>query len=159
MTPHQRDWVIKLPAIKFAVNCARSDSTGFAPFVLNSGQMPWSMIFETSSEYPGVRIFAQKMKDAVMSAHGAIIMITPWFARTKQTHQANQKRREAPFEKGDLVYLSTKNLSIPKGRARKLAPKFVNPYRIFEEYKNNSFLLNIPSELKQQGVHPSFHAD
>jgi transposase InsO family protein len=34
----QTDWVAKLPAIEFAINSARSESTGFAPFFLNSGK-------------------------------------------------------------------------------------------------------------------------
>ncbi|TDL15858.1 hypothetical protein BD410DRAFT_732031, partial [Rickenella mellea] len=100
VAPNQKDWVLKLPAIEFALNSARSDTTGFAPFVLNSGMMPKSMIWESRSEYPGVRTFAQKMKDAIMSAHDAIIA-----ARVKQTRQANKHRRPAPFVAGDLVYL------------------------------------------------------
>jgi hypothetical protein len=43
--PNQKDWVSKLPAIKFAINSARSESTGFAPFFLNSGRMPRSMLW------------------------------------------------------------------------------------------------------------------
>ena len=38
--PNQKDWVVKLPAIEFAINSARSESMGFAPFFLNSGCMP-----------------------------------------------------------------------------------------------------------------------
>ncbi|KIO11094.1 hypothetical protein M404DRAFT_88990, partial [Pisolithus tinctorius Marx 270] len=49
-------------------------------------------------------------------------------------------------------------LTLPKGRARKLAPKFIGPFRILEDYRNNTFLLDIPAELKQRGVHPAFHA-
>ena len=33
----QNDWVAKLPAIEFAINSARSESTGYAPFFLNMG--------------------------------------------------------------------------------------------------------------------------
>ncbi|KAJ3871315.1 hypothetical protein F5051DRAFT_299579, partial [Lentinula edodes] len=40
----QKDWVSKLPAIEFAINCARSESTGYAPFILNNGRMPRSMV-------------------------------------------------------------------------------------------------------------------
>ncbi|KAJ3554430.1 hypothetical protein NP233_g12425 [Leucocoprinus birnbaumii] len=53
VVPHQRDWVSKLPAIEFAINSARSDTTGYAPFMLNYGRMPRSMVFETDAEYPG----------------------------------------------------------------------------------------------------------
>jgi hypothetical protein len=56
----QKDWVSKLPAVEFAINSARSESTGFVPFFLNMGQTPRSMIWEYSGpdEYPGVQNFA-----------------------------------------------------------------------------------------------------
>ena len=71
----QTDWVSKLPAIEFAINSARSESTGFAPFVLNTGRMPRSMIWTSpkSNEYPTVRAFAIQRKLALMSAHDSIL--------------------------------------------------------------------------------------
>ncbi|KAI0370091.1 hypothetical protein BV20DRAFT_944785, partial [Pilatotrama ljubarskyi] len=100
--PSQKDWVSKLPAIEFAINLARSDSTGYAPFFLNTGRMPRAMIWEdpAKDEYPGVRAYAQRVKNAIMSAHDSIIA-----ARVKQTRDANRRRRPAPFVTGDLVYL------------------------------------------------------
>ncbi|KZT40049.1 hypothetical protein SISSUDRAFT_970661, partial [Sistotremastrum suecicum HHB10207 ss-3] len=74
---------------------------------------------------PGVRVFAERMKEALMSAHDAILS-----ARVKQTIQANKRRRPATFALGDLVYVSTAHLSLPKGRARKLVPKYVGPFPI-----------------------------
>ena len=136
--PKQRDCVPKLPAIEFAINLARSESTGYAPFFLNTGRMPRSMIWEHASatEYPGVRAYAQKVKYAIMAANDSVLA-----ARIKQTRDANRKRRPAPFEKDDLVYVSTKNMSLPKGLARKLIPKFIGPYRIFEGFGNKLQLL------------------
>ena len=153
--PKQRDCVPKLPAIEFAINLARSESTGYAPFFLNTGRMPRSMIWEHASatEYPGVRAYAQKVKYAVMAAHDSVLA-----ARVKQTRDANRKRRPAPFEKDDLVYVSTKNMSLPKGLARKLIPKFIGPYRILEGFGNNSFRIELPSDLKQRGIHNVFHS-
>ena len=84
VAPNQRDWAIKLPGIEFAINCARSETTGVAPFMLNIGRMPRSMIWETNSEYPGVRVFTQKMKDTIMHAHDLIIT-----TQVKQTRLAN----------------------------------------------------------------------
>jgi len=153
VTPDQRDWAIKLPAIEFAINSASSASRKEPPFVLIYGRQPPSMIWNAQSEYPGVHVFAQRMKDAIMGAHDALIA-----ARVKSTALSNRKRKEAPFAKGDLVYLSTENLSLPKGRARKLAPKFIGPFKILEDYRNNSYLLDLPSDLKQRGLHPAFHA-
>jgi len=33
---------------------------------------------------------------------------------------------------GKLVYISMKNLSLPKGQASKLLPKYIGPYKILE---------------------------
>ncbi|KAI9068659.1 hypothetical protein FKP32DRAFT_1561228, partial [Trametes sanguinea] len=100
--PSQKDWASKLPAVEFAVNLARSDATGYAPFFLNTGRMPRAMIWEDASkdEYPGVRAYAQRVKNAIMSAHDSVIA-----ARVKQTRDSNRRRRPAPFVTGDLVYL------------------------------------------------------
>ncbi|KAJ8580149.1 hypothetical protein M405DRAFT_698148, partial [Rhizopogon salebrosus TDB-379] len=83
---------------------AHSAATKYPPFKLIYGLMPPSMIWDTNSKYPGVRVFAQRMKDAIMSAHDSVIS-----ARVKSTTLANKKRKESPFVKGDLVYLSTEN--------------------------------------------------
>ena len=103
----QSDWVAKLPAIEFAINSARSESTGYAPFFLNTGQMPKSLIWDSarSDEYPSVRTFALQRKLALISAHDSILV-----APVKQMRDANRKRQLAPFKDNDLVYLSTKNI-------------------------------------------------
>ena len=152
---NQKDWVTKLPAIEFAINSARSASTGYAPFFLNFGRMPRSMIWDSapSTEYPSVREFAMEKKLALISAHDSILS-----ARVKQTRNANRKRQAAPFVGGDLVYVSSKNISFPKGLARKLIPKFLGPYKILREFGNSSFQLDLPFHLKKRGIHNVFHA-
>ena len=155
ISPDQKNWVTKLPMIQFAINSARSASTGYAPFFLNNGRMPRAMIWNSSksNEYPNVKIFAQKKKLALMSAHDSIIA-----ARVKQTRVANRQRQEVPFKEGDLVYLSTKNITFPKGLARKFVPKYIGPYKILRDFNNQSFKVELPSHLKQRGVHDVFHA-
>ncbi|OBZ72470.1 hypothetical protein A0H81_08068 [Grifola frondosa] len=113
------------------------------------------MVWEDASknEYPGVRAYAQRVKNAVMAAHDSILA-----ARVKQTRGANRRRRPAPFVEGDLVYISTKNISLPKGLARKLAPKFIGPYKIVRDFSNNSYRLDLPSNLRRRGIHDIFHS-
>ena len=153
--PNQKDWVAKLPAIEFAINSARSESTGFAPFFLNLERMPQMMLWtsQLTSEYPSVRTFALQRKLAIMAAHDSILT-----ARVKQTRDANRKRRSAPFKAGELVYLSTQHISFAKGLARKLLPKFIGPYKILQDFRNSSFKLELPSNLKKRGVHDVFHS-
>ena len=134
ISPDQCDWVSKLPGIEFAINSASSQTMGYTPSVLNYGSMPQSMIWNSDSEYPGVRVFAQKMKNAILAAHNAIIT-----ACVKQTQLVNNCRKESPLIKGDFVYLSTQNLSLPKGWAQKLAPKFIGPFKILKDYKKIHF--------------------
>ncbi|CAA7270581.1 unnamed protein product [Cyclocybe aegerita] len=151
----QTDWVSRLPAIEFAINSARSESTGHAPFFLNTGRMLRSMIWDSApkEEYPSVHNFALQRKLALMSAHDSILA-----ARVKQTRESNKRRRLAPFVLDDLVYISTKNITFPKGLARKLIPKYMGPYKIVRDFGNQSFQVDLPSNLKQRGVHNVFHA-
>jgi len=152
----QTDWVSKLPAIEFAINSARSDSTGYSPFFLNTGRLPRSMLFTLpihNDEYPSVRNFAITRRLALMSAHDSILT-----SRVKQTRDANRKRRVEPFLVGDLVYVSTKNFAYPKGLACKLVPKYLGPYKILRDFNNHSFLIDLPPRLKARGLHNVFHS-
>jgi transposase InsO family protein len=150
----QRDWASKLLTIEFAMNSACSQTMGYPPFMLNNSHMPQPMIWHNNTEYPGICKFAQQMKDAILTAHDAILSTC-----VKRTHLTNNHCKEAPFVTGDLVYLSTANLTLPKGQARKLALKFIGLYKILDEYKNNTFWLDLPAELKQRGLHLSFHVN
>ena len=93
-----------------------------------------------------------KMKHTVMAAHDSIIA-----ARVKQTKDTNKWRRPCPLQKGDLVYISTKNISFPKGLAHKFLPKFIGLYLILEDFRNNSFRIDLLDRMKQRGIHDVFH--
>ena len=57
-----------------------------------------------------------------------------------------------------MVYLSTKNLALPKRRAKKLLPKYIGPYKVLEACSDMSTItLKLPPELESQHVHPTFH--
>jgi hypothetical protein len=59
---------------------------------------------------------------------------------------------------GDLVYLSMKNLSMPKGHASKLVPKYIGPYRVTKATPSTSnYDLELPPELVRRRVHLRFH--
>ena len=117
--------------------------------------MPRSLLWTSAgpSEYSGVRVYAQRIKDAILAAHDAILA-----SRVKQIKSANHRRRPAPFSEGDFVYLSTANLRLPKARARKLIPKFIGPYKILKDFGNSSFRLELPPDLRSRGIHDVFHA-
>jgi hypothetical protein len=154
--PDQRDWIEKIDMVEFAINSSISASTGYAPFELNGGYMPQIM-----KEFPKEKIMSKRIREFaaqalinLASAHDAIIE-----ARTLQMFYANQKRGEEPtIKKGDLVYLSTKNLNLPKGRTRKLCPKYIGPYKISKrDLDNSTYLLELLLALQKRRIHPKFH--
>ena len=73
---------------------------------------------------------------------------------------ANRKRCTSDeYKQGDPVYLSTQNLTLPKGRARKLVPKFIGPYTVKEAHNAASTVtLELPPELTKRRILPTFHA-
>ena len=119
VAPDQKVWVQKLPAVEFALNMALSDVSGYSPFFLNYGGQPRPMLWDLTGEtLPGVKSFMRKLQDGLINAHDAILT-----QQVKQSFHANQKRWKASFTVGDLGYLYTENLSILKGRSRKLSLK------------------------------------
>ena len=59
---------------------------------------------------PGVETFIRQALDNLEMAHDTIIE-----SRIRQTYHANKRKGIVPtFEIGDLAYLSTKKLSMPK---------------------------------------------
>jgi hypothetical protein len=117
--------------------------------------MPQLVAFPTDGiKYRGVKEFAQRARANLEIAHDAIIE-----ARVRATYQANLSRsEEKPFGVGDLAYLSTANLNLPKQRARKLAPKYIGPYKVTEAYPEMSdYVLELTPELVARRIHPRFH--
>src|SRR5215471_4990207 len=144
--------------LEFAINSSINETTGYAPFELNGGYMP-QMITELPRENdvaPGVREFTEKAIQNLLDAHDSIIE-----SHVYQTHKANKKRGEEPDIKiNDLVYLSTKNLNLLKGRASKLTPKYIGPYPITEANpKTSNYRVGLPTELAKRGIHNRFHVN
>jgi hypothetical protein len=149
------DWVPRIPLTEFALNSSINNSSGFAPFELSYGYMPRLAPFPTHDiKYRGVEEFAQRARANLKMAHDAIIE-----ARVHSTYQVNKHRsEEKPFEVGDLAYLSTANLNLPKRRARKLAPKYIGPFRVTKALPDSSnYELELSEELKARRIHPRFH--
>ena len=117
--------------------------------------MPWLVPFPAKeAKYKGVTEFAQRAHSNLEMAHDTIIE-----ARVKATYQANHHpSEETVFEVGDLAYLSTANLNLPKRRARKLAPKYIGPFKVLEVFPETSnYILKLSDELERRRIHPKFH--
>jgi hypothetical protein len=152
----QKDWIDRVDLTEFAINASISETTKYTPFELNGGYMP-SMIKEIHADEvipQSIKSFAAQALLNLADAHDAIIE-----TRVFQTCNANKHHREeTTISQGDLVYLSTKNLNLPKGRAHKLCPKYVGPYRVLRaEPETSTYTLELPAALQQQRIVPTFH--
>ena len=107
------------------------------------------------TDLPGVEAFAQCALDHLQGTHNMIIK-----SCIDQLILANKHcQTDSPMLKvGELVYISTKNLSLPKGRASKLLPKYIGPYEILEAFPDMSnYVLKLPPELEHRGIFLKFH--
>jgi len=151
----QKDWAEHCPIVEFTLNSNINSTTGYAPFELNCGYIPQlGQRLGMDTKFTGVRQFTQQAQWNLMMAHDAIIE-----SRVMQAHHANHRwMTGVDYAPGNLVYLSTQNLTLPKGRAKKLLPKYIGPYRVVEAHLPASTVtLELPPELTARRVHPTFH--
>jgi hypothetical protein len=58
----------------------------------------------------------------------------------------------------NIVYISTADLSLPKGQASKLLPKYVSPFKVTRAHTNtSSYEVELPAQLQAQNLHNQFH--
>ena len=83
----------------------------------------------------------------LMVAHDTIVA-----NHIQQMFHANQKHCASDlYHVGDHMYLSTQNLTLPKGRASKLVPKYIGPYKVVKAHNEASTVtLELPLVLVAQ---------
>ena len=143
--------------VEFAINSGVNATTGYAPFGLNHGYMPRvGQHISTNTSFRGVKQFSQQAVWSLLDAHNAILE-----HRVVQTHYSNKHwNPSVQYQLNHLVYLSTKNLTLPKGRARKLMPRFIEPYKVLKSMKDSSNItIEHPQELKDRKISPTFHTN
>ena len=123
---NQKNWSEKCSMIEFTINSSVNATTGYAPFELNHKYMPrLGQHISTNTSFRGIKQFAQQAVWKLLDAHNAII--EHWVV---QMHHPNKHQSPSvQYQPNDLIYLSTKNLTLPKGRARKLVFRFIGPYK------------------------------
>ena len=156
VNPDQRDWSEKVPLVEFAINSTISNSSGFIPFELNCGYVP-SLNPGAQPEHssiPRVKHFMNKALWNLSEAHDAIIE-----SRVCQMHHANCHRAQNDtFANSKLVYVSTLDLSLPKGRASKLIPKYIGPFKVLDAcLEVSTYAIALPKQLRACRLHNHFH--
>ncbi len=151
---HQSDWDQHLVAAEIACNNAVQASTGFSPFHLSTGhefRLPIAAGVGAShqSVNPSASDMVQRMSNDLEQAKQSLAQ-----AQQRQAKYADQHRREDSFKAGDRVMLSTANLST-QGRAGKLLPSYIGPFKIIRVASPVAYELELPASMRR--VHPVFH--
>jgi hypothetical protein len=146
-------WERILSTVEFAINNSPAQSTGYTPFYLNYGFHPCTpadLIRDSDSTLiEGVNTFVERMRQnfsqAVKFLHRA---------QDRMRTQADQRRREQRFSRGDQVLLSTEHLSLKNAPIRKLKRRFIGPFFIVRQVGPVAYELDLPSTWR---IHNVFH--
>ncbi|CAM4606773.1 unnamed protein product [Leuciscus chuanchicus] len=144
-------WPEQLPWAEYAYNSAPASATGLSPFQGSLGyQPPLFSASDTESKVPSVKAFIQRCKRTWRMVRSALCK-----SRSVTRRSANKRCIKSPrYVRGQKVWLSTANLPL-QYPSRKLAPKFIGPFRVIKVLSPVSVRLRLPANLRR--VHPVFH--
>ena len=133
---HPEQWASKLLPTELAINIAPNATTLKAPLEVSRGYVPPFLPSSAlDSSVPHSQLFLDSLRLGWIEATDTILA-----AQVRQTVHANRHRQDDPehFDVGSKVYLSTKELRIPEGYARKFVPRFMGPYKITRAFRETS---------------------
>ena len=148
---HQDDWDQYLHIIEHGINDSVNSTTGYTPFMLDTGKNPTSLLDLSLTPYD--RLSIRDFQAQYESAKSAIRD-----TQDKYAALANRKRQEHPFKIGSYVLIHASDFTPPNQTSRpstKLSPIFHGPYKIISQH-GTSFKLQFPSDYR---MHPIFHPD
>lgn len=149
-----KQWEELLPLAAFAINNAKSSSTGETPFFLNHGCHP--VTHNSLSELEGRLPSLDAVFKDLEHVHSRVKELLQSAQDRQKAYADARFRRPHDFKKDDLVFLSTRNLKFKTGR-KKLHPKFIGPFKIIDMVpgSNNAAKLALPASYSR--IHPVFH--
>ncbi len=144
-------WCQQLSWIEYARNSLPVAASGMSPFECSVGYKP--PLFpsqEPDAAVPSALAFVQRCRRTWERVREILLRTA---GRTKA---AADRRRSTPptYVCGQRVWLSTKDLPL-RSPSRKLAPRFIGPYRVTKVVNPVAIRLKLPPALGR--VHPVFH--
>lgn len=149
----QTNWPNLLSTAEFACNNAQNATTGLSPFQVLLGYSPnFQLRTEDgtfSEEIPAVQHRIEKLTKIREN------LAEHWQNAIESQKKHFDKHHQAKsFKRGDLVRLSTRNIKL-KVPARKLAPKYIGPFRVLDAIGKQAYRLSLPN--KYDRIHNVFH--
>ena len=128
--------------------------------MLNYGRHPWlpvnmiehlrdTKLWHKHEKVPAANIFIDRITKAITLAKQAMHQ-----ARDKQAKYASGKAKEHPFQPGQRVLLSSKNIRIRSEGTAKLQPKWLGPFKLLRMVGTQAAELELPSTMR---IHDVFH--
>ncbi|GKB90261.1 putative reverse transcriptase domain-containing protein [Tanacetum coccineum] len=147
-------WDTHLPLIEFSYNNNYHTSIKCAPFEALYGRKCRSLVIWTEvreSQLIGPKIM-QEMPEKIVQIKERIKM-----ARSRHKSYADKRRKPLEFKVGDRVLLKVSPWKgvVQFGKKRKIAPRYVGPFKIVECVGPVAYRLKLPQELSC--VHDTFH--
>jgi hypothetical protein len=145
------NWEDALPLVAFAINNAKSSSTGQTPYYLNFGTHPQvpSTVDLPEGSLPTLDTVFQSLEDTLKQAKTLIQS-----AQDRQKAYADKRRQPHEFKAGMKVMLSARNIKFKKG-VKKLHNVYLGPFKISEMIGQNAARLKLPPAYAR--LHPVFH--
>jgi Chromo (CHRromatin Organisation MOdifier) domain len=149
----QTKWQDYLSQLEFAYNSRIHSATGLTPFYVNAGYNPDPIPTQwKTDDVPNCEDLRLKIQVAQQRAQDAINE-----SQQRMEKYANKKRRQHKFAVGDLALLLAEDVIDPAHTtedSRKLAPKWLGPYKITKQITPVTFELLLPETMR---IHPTFH--
>ena len=147
----QNNWIDLLPLAQFAYNNHQHSTTRTLPFYANYGKHPnWdpnNNITTSTSEAATTKI------NKIVKLHEKLSKRVDQ-GKKNTAKQVNKKRLKGPtFERGDKVYLLTKNLKF-KRPSSKLDHVRIGPFEVEKQTSKVNYRPKLPAKAQ---IHPNFH--
>ena len=154
ISPRQDDWDEHLPHVEFSYNNAYQESIATSPFMLTYGVHPRvpgqvAPVENQADRFPGVHAFKRQVGKRLELAKECIAK-----AQARQETYYNQHRREAEFQVGQEVLLSTAHVRIASPGTPKLLSKYIGPFKVQARQGTLAYRLELPDHYR---IHPVFH--
>lgn len=156
VNPHQDNWDELLAAAEFAVNNSYQASIQDTPFHVNYGRHP---------RVPSDLLLASERKKAVKNKEAvdfignieraiAKAKTCMQAAQARQKKYADKKRIDLHFDIGELVWLSSRHVTLRALGSRKLLPQWLGPFKILDKPSEVNYTLDLPPHYR---IHDTFH--